>query len=88
MCPEFADVREEAKALLKEVASRRGGGGREAEAEQADVTQVRPRPAVSGGTNSPLQGSVVASRLRPHLSVQGSPSPRRDLEPVNLNFTP
>ena len=40
-------MREEAKALLKEVASRRGGGGREAEAEPADVTQVRPRPTVS-----------------------------------------
>ena len=67
---------EEAKALLKEIASRRGVGG-------------------EGGEGSMLtedaQNSVISSRLRPHL-VQNSPagiqSPRRDLEPVNLNFTP
>jgi len=75
-CTEFADGREDAKALLKEIASRRGVGG-------------------EGGEGSVLtedaQNSVISSRLRPHL-VQNSPagvqSPRRDLEPVNLNFTP
>ena len=71
-CTEFADVREEAKALLKEVAVRRGsaGGGRGQEQEEQEQT------------------SVLVPRLRPSLQVQGSPSPRRDLEPVNLNFTP
>jgi len=75
-CTEFADVREEAKALLKEVSSRRGSGERDGEMEtQGDLTQG---------------GSVLASRSRnPHISVvQSSPTnPRRDLEPVNLNFT-
>merc|ERR1719427_1156446 len=74
-CTEFADVKEEAKALLKEIASRRGVSG---EGEGSSVL----------GEDG--QHSVIASRLRPH--VQNSPStiqsPRRDLEPVNLNFTP
>lgn len=74
-CTEFADVREEAKALLKEIASRRGVG------ESADGSVLV----------DDAQNSVISNRLRPHL-VQNSPSgvqsPRRDLEPVNLNFTP
>ena len=74
-CTEFADVREEAKALLKEIASRRGVGG---EVGESSVLVEDP------------QNSVISNRLRPHL--QNSPStiqsPRRDLEPVNLNFTP
>ena len=38
-----------------------------------------------------LAHSAVASRLRPGPAVlvsPSSPNPRRDLEPVNLNFTP
>ena len=38
-----------------------------------------------------LAHSAVASRLRPGSAVlvsPSSPNPRRDLEPVNLNFTP
>jgi len=74
-CTEFADVREEAKALLKEIASRRGVG------EGADGSVLV----------DDAQNSVISNRLRPHLaqnSPSGVQSPRRDLEPVNLNFTP
>jgi len=81
-CTEFADVREEAKALLKEIASKRGAGG---EGGESGLTEREPN-------------SLVAGRMRPHLALasqlQDSPndsvglSPRRDLEPVNLNFTP
>merc|ERR1712096_84526 len=77
-CTEFADVREEAKALLKEIASRRGVGG-----EGGEGMSV---------LGEDTQNSVIASRLRPHLAMNspggGTLSPRRDLEPVNLNFTP
>merc|ERR1719481_969849 len=74
-CTEFADVREEAKALLKEIASRRGVGG---EGGEGSVLVEDP------------QNSVISNRLRPHLHNSPSTiqSPRRDLEPVNLNFTP
>jgi len=59
-CTDFPDVREEAKAILKEVALRRGSGvGREAD-EVCDMTG----------------GSVLAPRVRPHLAVQGSPARR------------
>lgn len=75
-CTEFADSREEDKALLKEIASKRGAG-----MDGGDVTRMD----VTGGH------SIIASRLRPSVHLGSSPSvssPRRDLEPTNLNFTP
>ena len=76
-CTEFPDVREEAKALLKEIATRRGSGGGWKE---------------GGGdmTVDLTQGSAIVARSRPSLAVQqGSPGPRRErLEPERLNFTP
>ena len=80
-CTEFADTREEDKALLKEIASKRGAGMDGGGMNNSGME-------VTGGH------SVIASRLRPsHLlvnspSVSSAQSPRRDLEPVNLNFTP
>merc|ERR1711971_526109 len=80
-CTEFADTREEDKALLKEIASKRGAG--------MDGGGMN-----SSGMEVTAGHSVIASRLRPsHLlvnspSVSSGQSPRRDLEPVNLNFTP
>lgn len=77
-CTEFVDVREEAKALLKEVASRRGlqgGAGRE-----GDETQMAEPGSAAG-----------PPRLRTLLAGQASgasPGHRRELEPVNLQFTP
>ena len=73
-CTEFPDVREEAKALLKEIATRRGSGGKEGGDMTVDLTQ----------------GSAIVARSRPSLVVQqGSPGPRRErLEPERLNFTP
>jgi len=74
-CTEFPDVREEAKALLKEIATRRGSGGKEGGGDMTvDLTQ----------------GSAIVARSRPSLVVQqGSPGPRRErLEPERLNFTP
>ena len=79
-CTEFADTREEDKALLKEIASKRGAG--------MDGGMNASGMEVTGGH------SVIASRLRPtahllpHSPSVSSASPRRDLEPVNLNFTP
>merc|ERR1712059_3852 len=87
-CTEFLDVREEAKAMLKDIANKRGMG-----AEQHSLVL---------GDQTGAAHSVLAGRLRPpaaHLVLGGggglaspgcSPrgSPRRDLEPVNLNFTP
>jgi len=73
-CTEFADVREEAKALIKEITSRRGLG------EGTDINVLEDAP-----------NSVLSSRLRQHHilhSPSSIQSPRRDLEPVNLNFTP
>jgi len=69
-CSEFSDAKEEDKALLKEIASRRGAG---LEADGANITGVQ---------------SVIANRLRPSTIPGSNDSPRRDLEPVNLNFTP
>ena len=73
-CTEFPDVREEAKALLKEIATRRGSGGKEGGDMTVDLTQ----------------GSAIVARSRPSLAVQqASPGPRRErLEPERLNFTP
>ena len=79
-CTEFADTREEDKALLKEIACKRGAG--------MDGGMNASGMEVTGGH------SVIASRLRPtahllpHSPSVSSASPRRDLEPVNLNFTP
>ena len=69
-CSEFSDAKEEDKALLKEIASRRGAG---LEVDAANITGVQ---------------SVIANRLRPSNLPALNDSPRRDLEPVNLNFTP
>ena len=72
---EFSDSREEDKALLREISSKRGSG------------------VIDTGNTSVMEHtgthSVLANRLRPNIVVSSpSPSPRRDLEPVNLNFTP
>jgi len=78
-CTEFADSTEEDKARLREIASKRGAGGGVDSAHGAETV---------AGT---LAHSAVASRLRPGPAVlvsPSSPNPRRDLEPVNLNFTP
>ena len=74
-CTEFPDVREEAKAMLKDIATRRGSGGKEGGSDMTvDLTQ----------------GSHMVARSRPSLVVQqSSPGPRRErLEPERLNFTP
>lgn len=71
-CTEFTDAREDGKVFLKEIASRRGHG------ESVSVLMDQP-------------GTAMAARLRPVPAMVASPSaasPRRDLEPVNLNFTP
>jgi len=74
-CKEFSDSREEDKALLREISSKRGSG------------------VIDTGNSSVMEHtgthSVLASRMRPNIVVSSpGPSPRRDLEPVNLNFTP
>ena len=69
------------KERQKEIASKRGAGMDGGGMNNSGME-------VTGGH------SVIASRLRPsHLlvnspSVSSAQSPRRDLEPVNLNFTP
>merc|ERR1719481_1982085 len=75
-CKEFSDSREEDKALLREISSKRGSGVIDTGA--SSVMNVMEHT----GTHS-----VLASRMRPNIVVSSpSPSPRRDLEPVNLNF--
>ena len=74
-CTEFADSREEDKALLREISSKRGAG------------QGQGPGGLSGGGLNLLETggqSVITNRLRSGIIVS---SPRRqDLEPVNLNF--
>jgi len=73
-CTEFADSREEDKALLREISSKRGAG------------QGQGGHSGGGGLNLLETGgqSVITNRLRSGIIVS---SPRRqDLEPVNLNF--
>jgi len=78
-CTELVDVREDGKALLKEIASKRSHlsareNSREprkpADLEDQSFVSIRLRPSISNMSSSPDQSMV------------------RDLEPVNLNFTP
>ena len=70
-CTEFSDSRDEDKALLREISSKRGAGV----------------PGYQDQVTSEPSHSVITNRLRPNIVVS-SPTPRRDFEPINLNFTP
>ena len=81
-CTEFQDTREEGKALLKEIASRRGS------------VHYKEDPA-----DKPILKQPKEDQLDPDASGVGGPegyvgSPavanasHRDLEPMNLTFTP
>merc|ERR1719481_2325434 len=74
-CTEFADSREEDKALLREISSKRGAGQGQG-----------PGGLSGGGLNLLETGGQSASTNRLRSGIIVSSPRRQDLEPVNLNF--
>ncbi|XP_040581553.1 anaphase-promoting complex subunit 8 isoform X1 [Lepeophtheirus salmonis] len=105
-CAEFADTCEEGKAILREIAARRGVPSalnppsttedglkpKVASSHEDSLTLTRSRfttdnPRFSDDTNNPETTSSNENNDQ-NTSIDTSSTARRDLEPMNLTFTP
>ena len=84
-CTEFPDTREDGKAWLKEITSKK----------TEEMLHARPTPGASGGSpTQPQNGHRDLERvLRENNGSFASPhedsaAETRDLEPMNLTFSP